>query len=42
VHRVFTGGTFHVKTWQGEGGDDYTLSTSGGAVRSAGSTHGTY
>jgi cyanophycinase len=42
VHRVLTGGTFNVKTWQGEGGDDYNLSTSGAAVRSAGSTHGTY
>jgi cyanophycinase len=42
VHRVLTSGTFNVKTWQGEGGDDYTLSTSGAAVKSAGSTHGIY
>jgi cyanophycinase len=42
VHRVLTGGTFNVKTWQGTGGDDYLLSTSNGAVSSSGSAHGIY
>jgi cyanophycinase len=42
VHRVAAGGTFNVKTWQGPGGDDYSLSTSNGAVNSSGSAHGIY
>lgn len=33
--------TFNVKTWQGKGGDDYTLSTSAGEVKST-SPHGIY
>jgi cyanophycinase len=41
VHRVLTGGSFNVKMWQGEGGDDYTLSTNGGEVKST-SSHGIY
>jgi cyanophycinase len=41
VHRVLTGGSFNVKTWQGVGGDDYTLSTSGSQVKSS-SSHGIY
>jgi cyanophycinase-like exopeptidase len=41
VHRVLTGGSFNVKMWQSEGDDDYTLSTSGGEVKSS-SPHGVY
>jgi hypothetical protein len=41
VHRVLTGGSFNVKTWRGEGGDDYALSTSEGEVKST-SPHGIY
>jgi cyanophycinase len=41
VHRVLTGGTFNVKAWRGEGGDDYVLSTSGMEIKST-SSHGIY
>lgn len=41
VHRVLSGGTFDLKAWKGEGGDDYTLSTSGAEVKSS-SPHGIY
>jgi len=41
VHRVQSSGTFNVKTWRGEGGDDYVLSTGGMEIRST-SSHGIY
>jgi cyanophycinase len=42
AHRVRDGGSFNVKTWIGQGGDRYVLSTHGGEVVAAGSTHGMY
>jgi cyanophycinase len=42
VHRVSDGGVFNVKTWSGADGDSYVLSTHGGDVMAAGSTHGIY
>jgi cyanophycinase len=41
VHRVQSGGVFNVKTWRGEGGDDYVLSTGGMEIKST-SSHGIY
>ncbi len=32
VHRVSPGGAFNLKTWHGAGGDDYSLSASGGKL----------
>jgi hypothetical protein len=42
VRRVGDGGVFHVKTWTGASGDSYVLSTHGGEITAAGSTHGIY
>jgi cyanophycinase len=42
VHRAPSGASFNLKDWQGEGGDDYTLSVQDGKVTSPGSAHGIY
>jgi len=42
VHRVPKGMRFNVKTWKGEGGDDYVLNVKDGQVSAVGSTHGIY
>jgi len=42
VHRVPNDGSFDVRLWHGEGGDNYTLSTKDGKVNAAGSNHGIY
>jgi cyanophycinase len=42
VHRVPNDGSFDVRLWRGEGGDNYTLSTRDGKVNAAGSNHGIY
>jgi cyanophycinase len=42
VRRVGDKGTFNVKTWSGNDGDTYSLSTQGGKVTPAGSDHGIY
>jgi cyanophycinase len=42
VRRVGDKGTFSVKTWSGNDGDTYSLSTQGGKVTPSGSDHGIY
>ena len=42
VRRVGDSGAFNVKTWTSVSGDSYVLSTHGGEVKAAGSTHGIY
>jgi cyanophycinase len=42
VHRVPAGGSFNVKTWHGENGDDYQLSAENGELKAIGSSHGVY
>ncbi len=42
VHRVTPDGTFDVKKWKGEGGDDYQLAATNGELKATGSTHGIY
>ncbi len=42
VHRAPTASSFNVKSWSGQGGDDYVLSTREGQVSALGSTHGVY
>src|SRR5450432_1293123 len=42
VRRVGDSGAFNVKTWTSVSGDSYVLSTHGGEVKAAGSTHAIY
>jgi cyanophycinase len=42
VHRAPKGTTFNVKTWKGQGGDDYSLGVKNGEVKAAGSSHDVY
>ena len=42
VHRAPTGSSFNVKSWKGQGGDDYILSVNDGHVTATGSSHGVY
>ena len=42
AHRAPAGTSFNVKTWRGEGGDDYALSVEESKVKAKGSTHGSY
>jgi cyanophycinase len=42
VRRVGDKGSFNVKTWSGNDGDTYSLSTQGGQVTPTGSNHGIY
>jgi cyanophycinase len=42
VHKTPAGGTFNVKHWKGDGGDDYQLAAADGKLSAAGSSHGIY
>jgi cyanophycinase len=42
VHRAPPETTFNVKTWTGEGGDNYELTAQNGQLRATGSAHGIY
>jgi cyanophycinase len=42
IHRASSGTSFNVKTWKGEGGDDYQLAAVNGEVKATSSTHGIY
>lgn len=42
VHRAPAGAAFDLVKWQGQGGDDYTLSVAQGQVKASGSNHGLY
>lgn len=42
VHRVESGGTFNLKDWKGQGGDDYENSAVNGKLEAANSSHGIY
>jgi cyanophycinase len=42
VHRAPTGSSFNIKTWKGQGGDEYQLSVVNGQVTAGGSNHGVY
>ncbi len=42
VHKNVAGQTFNLKSWSGQGGENYALSVVGGNVQTTGSTHATY
>ena len=42
VHKTPAEGTFDVKTWKGDGGDDYQLAAADGKLNPTGSSHGIY
>lgn len=42
VLRVSPGGTFNVKTWKGNAGDEYRIASVGGKLETSGSNHGIY
>jgi cyanophycinase len=42
VHKTPAGGTFNVKDWKSDGGDDYRLAAADGQLSAAGSSHGIY
>jgi cyanophycinase len=42
VHKTPAGGSFNVKSWKGEIGDDYQLAAADGKLSATGSSHGIY
>jgi cyanophycinase len=42
VHKTPAGGTFNVKNWKGDGGDNYQLAAGDGQLSATGSSHGIY
>jgi cyanophycinase-like exopeptidase len=42
VHKTPAGSSFNVRSWKGDGGDDYQLAAADGKLAANGSSHGTY
>jgi cyanophycinase-like exopeptidase len=42
VHKTPAGGSFNVKSWKGDGRDDYQLAAADGKLAAIGSSHGIY